>query len=234
MRPPVRIWTKARSNARWRSRATDLGSRVGGRRAAQNFRGQSRGRSDRVGGRKRWRPQPPCWSLRRRSVRARFPRGPSLEAVIVNTAGGIAGGDRFAFDVEVGAGAELTVTTAAAEKVYRALDEPTRRSTCKLFRGAARRSPGCRRRPSCSTARGCGAASRSICADARAAGCGSDGVRPHRHGRDMRRGALFDRWRVRRAGKLVFAENVRLDGAIARAARARGGRGRRHRASRPC
>ena len=39
-------------------------------------------------------------------------------AVLVNTAGGIAGGDRFALEFRSGTGA-LVVTTAAAEKVYR-------------------------------------------------------------------------------------------------------------------
>src|SRR4029079_15317494 len=62
------------------------------------------------------------------SLRVRFPnteRGSALEAVIDNTAGGMAGGDRFAIDAEVGAGAALTVTTAAAEKVYRSLGPDT-------------------------------------------------------------------------------------------------------------
>jgi urease accessory protein len=40
--------------------------------------------------------------------------------VFVNTAGGIAGGDRFDIDIAAGEGSRLTVTTAAAEKVYRA------------------------------------------------------------------------------------------------------------------
>ncbi len=35
-------------------------------------------------------------------------------------------------------------------------------------------------------------------------------------GEAVEQGALIDRWRLRRDGKLVFAENVRLDGAIAR------------------
>ena len=57
------------------------------------------------------------------SLRARFPNGDgqALDAVIVNTAGGMTGGDRFDVDIKVGAGAKLTVTTAAAEKIYRSL-----------------------------------------------------------------------------------------------------------------
>ena len=34
-------------------------------------------------------------------------------------------------------------------------------------------------------------------------------------GESVSEGALFDRWRVRRAGRLIYAESVRLDGAIA-------------------
>ena len=45
--------------------------------------------------------------------------------MIVNTAGGMAGGDRFDLDFTVGPGARLLVTSAAAEKVYRTLGRET-------------------------------------------------------------------------------------------------------------
>jgi len=54
-------------------------------------------------------------------LRCPGPRRRELEAMIVNTAGGMAGGDRFAIDLTVEPGAHLIVTTAAAEKVYRTL-----------------------------------------------------------------------------------------------------------------
>src|SRR3979409_2300214 len=56
------------------------------------------------------------------SLRVRFPspEAEGLSAVFVNTAGGVAGGDRFDIDIAAGEGARLTVTTAAAEKIYRA------------------------------------------------------------------------------------------------------------------
>src|SRR5258705_10931682 len=59
------------------------------------------------------------------SLRVRFPspEADGLSAVFVNTAGGVAGGDRFDIDIAAGEGARLTLTTAAAEKVYRATDE---------------------------------------------------------------------------------------------------------------
>src|ERR1700741_628529 len=62
------------------------------------------------------------------SLRVRFPSPESegLSAVFVNTAGGVAGGDRFDIAISAGEGARLTLTTAAAEKVYRAPDAPAR------------------------------------------------------------------------------------------------------------
>src|SRR5450755_4390983 len=56
------------------------------------------------------------------SLRVRFPspEAEGLLAVFVNTAGGIAGGDRFDIEIAAGAGSRVAVTTAAAEKVYRA------------------------------------------------------------------------------------------------------------------
>lgn len=45
---------------------------------------------------------------------------PDAEVVIVNTAGGVTGGDQFELDICVEANAALTVTTQAAERAYRA------------------------------------------------------------------------------------------------------------------
>src|SRR5450432_3576027 len=55
------------------------------------------------------------------SLRVRFPspEADGLSAVFVNTAGGVAGGDRFDIEIATGEGSRLVVTTAAAEKVYR-------------------------------------------------------------------------------------------------------------------
>ena len=63
----------------------------------------------------------------RSPIRIMFPgiRGaPVEEAVVVNTAGGVAGGDRLESAVTVLPNASVTVTSQAAERVYRALNEP--------------------------------------------------------------------------------------------------------------
>ncbi|MDP2354893.1 MAG: urease accessory protein UreD [Beijerinckiaceae bacterium] len=62
------------------------------------------------------------------ALRMRFPHeSPKrLDAVVVNVAGGMAGGDVYDCAFAAQAGAHLVVTSAAAEKVYRALGAPTR------------------------------------------------------------------------------------------------------------
>jgi urease accessory protein len=153
------------------------------------------------------------------SLRVRFPRGEAgqLDAVIVNTAGGMAGGDRFDLAVTVGEGAGLTVTTAAAEKVYRSLG-PATEIDVKLAIAAGGTLAwlpqetilfdrvNVRRTIEADLADGAGLLLAEAVLFGRAA-----------MGEVLRQGHFFDRWRVRRAGRLVFAETVRLDGAVAQA-----------------
>ena len=56
------------------------------------------------------------------SYRAIFPRpiGGNVEAVIINTAGGVTGGDQFTTHITAYEHAHLGVTTQAAERIYRA------------------------------------------------------------------------------------------------------------------
>jgi urease accessory protein len=68
----------------------------------------------------------------RSPIRIMFPRTDHRaveEAVLINTAGGIAGGDRLECSVAALPDASIAVTTQAAEKVYRALNEPARIAT---------------------------------------------------------------------------------------------------------
>jgi len=70
--------------------------------------------------------------FQRAPIRIMFPRvngGAVEEAVLINTAGGIAGGDRLQCVVTALPNASIAVTSQAAEKVYRALTEPARIAT---------------------------------------------------------------------------------------------------------
>jgi urease accessory protein len=164
------------------------------------------------------------------ALRVRFPntvdKG-ALEAVIVNTAGGMAGGDRFAVDVAVGPGARAVVTTAAAEKMYRSLG-PDSKIDIKLGVGAGGALAwvpqetivfdGVRVRRTIEVE--LDRAGSLILAEAVVFGRSA-------MGETVRNGQFFDRWRVRVEGALVFAETVRLgddiEARLARRAVAGGG-----------
>ena len=150
------------------------------------------------------------------SLRVRFPHreGMVLDAVIVNTGGGMTGGDRFDLDINVGAGADVSVTTAAAEKIYRSLGPDTvldfkltvgpggrlawlPQETILFDRARLRRKIDVDLAPDASL----------LLAEATIFGRSA-------MGETVLSGSFFDRWRVRVGGSLVFADAIRLDGAI--------------------
>jgi len=163
------------------------------------------------------------------SLRVRFPspEADGLSAVFVNTAGGIAGGDRFGIDIATGEGSRLTVTTAAAEKIYRAQGPAAQLDVAlKLSAGSHLAwlpqetilfdQARLLRRIDIDLADSASLLLCEIVVFGRAA-----------MGERMMHGEFVDRWRMRRGGKLVFAETVRLEGDIgeklARPAIAKGG-----------
>jgi urease accessory protein len=151
------------------------------------------------------------------SLRVRCPGAPAreLEAVLINTAGGVAGGDRLTLDVAAGEGTRLVVTTAAAEKVYRSLGDDSTIAVTLDVAGGATLSWLPQETILFDRARMARTIDVSLAPDARiflaeAIVFGRSGM-----GETVEQGALTDRWRVRRGGKLIYAETVRLDGAIA-------------------
>ena len=154
----------------------------------------------------------------RGSLRVRFPGpvGRELEAVLVNTAGGMAGGDRFGIDISVSADARLVVGTAAAEKVYRSGGDATDVSVkLALAAGATLRwlpqetilfdRARLNRRIDVDLAEGASLLLAEAVVFGRTA-----------MGETMEQGELIDRWRIRVGGRLAFVESVRLAGAVAR------------------
>jgi urease accessory protein len=65
-------------------------------------------------------------------LRWRFPRSSNpCEAAIVNTGGGVAGGDSYVLSLTLGEGAEVEATTPSAERIYRT-DGPAASITTRL------------------------------------------------------------------------------------------------------
>jgi len=150
------------------------------------------------------------------SLRVRFPNAPTdmLEAVIVNTGGGMAGGDRFTIDIALDEGASLVVGTAAAEKIYRSTGADAEMNV-KFAVGAGARLAWL---PQETILFDRARLSRRIDIDladsasllmAEAVVFGRAAM-----GEAMAQGLFADRWRVRHAGKLIFADSARLDGGI--------------------
>ena len=62
--------------------------------------------------------------------------GDPLEAILINTAGGMTGGDRLDWEFEVGQGAAAVLTTQACEKAYRAVSGVARiRTVARVAEG---------------------------------------------------------------------------------------------------
>jgi len=150
--------------------------------------------------------------FQRSPIRVMFPRigGAAVnEAVLINTAGGIAGGDRLECGVTALADASIAVTSQAAEKVYRALDEPARITTkLKACEGAklawlpqetivfncARLS----RETEIEFSSGAQLLALEWLVLGRAA-----------HGEEMVGGHITETWRVKKDGRLIWADSFR-------------------------
>src|SRR6201996_3034208 len=148
------------------------------------------------------------------SLRVRFPspEDEGLSAVFVNTAGGVAGGDRFDIDIEAREGARLTLTTAAAEKVYRAAGAPAQLNIALKVAANAHLAWLPQETILFDRARVARRIDIDLAESASLLLCEIIVFGRSAMGERMREGEFIDCWRLRRGGRLVFAENIRLDG----------------------
>lgn len=146
--------------------------------------------------------------------RLRFPRARALcEAVIVNTGGGMAGGDKVEIDLSAREGASALATSQSQEKIYRA-DGAACEVRTKLNVAAGARLVWA---PQETLLFEGARLDRKLEAEVDAAGALTifESVAFGRlaHGETSVDAALFDRWRIKRGGRLVFAEALRLENA---------------------
>jgi urease accessory protein len=147
----------------------------------------------------------------------RFPRpeGDPLDAVLINTGGGICCGDCFDVRIQVGAGAQTVIATPAAEKIYRSDGAAADVSVAlSLACGAEIEwlpqetilfdEARLRRRLTVELSGGAKALLFEAVTFGRSA-----------RGEEMRNGLLNDVWRIRRDGRLVYADTLRLSGPVA-------------------
>jgi urease accessory protein len=134
------------------------------------------------------------------------------EAVLINTGGGLAGGDEFRFDIGAGPGASLTVTTQAAERVYRSLGPPAKIATALraeagatlcwlpqetiLFDGASLNR----------------SLEVEVADDASFLAVEAVVLGRAAMGETVKHLTLRDHWRIRRNGQLIHAEDIAISG----------------------
>ena len=151
------------------------------------------------------------------SARLRLPttrEGPP-EAVLINTAGGVAGGDLVSTEALLGPGADLVLTTSAAERIYRSDGDAAEISTSLTLGPDARLDwipqetivfdrARVRRRLEIDL----DPTATALLLEATVFGRAAMSER-------VEHGAYRDVWRVRRGGALVYADTLRLEGRIA-------------------
>lgn len=152
-------------------------------------------------------------------LRVRFPgaRAREAEAVIVNTAGGIAGGDRLDIAVAAQEKAALVVTSAAAEKVYRALGPAAEIGVALAVGAGAHLAWMPQETILFDRARLNRTIEVDLADDARLVLAEAVVFGRTAMNEAVSEGCFTDRWRVRRGGRLIYAETTRLDGDIAAA-----------------
>jgi urease accessory protein len=138
----------------------------------------------------------------------------SMEAVLINTSGGLTGGDRIDWDVTAGANTKVTVTTQACERIYKSSGGDVRvaahlsaepgavlhwlpQETILFNQGALYRT-----------------LEADIAEDAEFVALEAILLGRKAMGETVTYGSLRDRWRVRRNGRLIHAEDLHLSGEI--------------------
>lgn len=152
------------------------------------------------------------------SAKVRLPRVVGDEApnaVVLNTSGGLTDGDTFEVAADWGPATVASVTTQAAERVYRARESDAHvRNVLTVGAGATALwvpqetivFDGGRLDRGLSVA----LADEAVFVGVEAVILGRTAM-----GETVRSGAMIDRWRVRRGGRLIYADGLRFAGDVA-------------------
>lgn len=149
------------------------------------------------------------------SAKVRLPKvydGSGPAAVFLNSAGGVTGGDHLTFEAHLRVGTTATVTTQAAERIYRRSEGVGRIDNRLVVEAGANArwlpqetiifdGAGLRRRLDV-----------DLIGDARLVAVESIVLGRTAMGEEVTSVDLADHWRIRRDGRLVYADALRLSG----------------------
>ena len=136
-----------------------------------------------------------------------------LQAVLINTAGGLTGGDEVSWQVDAAPGARLVLTTQACERVYRSLGDDARVRTDIRVGAGARLDWLPQETILFEGARLDRRLEVDLAPDASLLAIEAVLLGREAMGEAARHAALRDDWRIRREGRLLHAEATRLSGA---------------------
>lgn len=137
-----------------------------------------------------------------------------MEAVLINTSGGLTGGDRIAWQVEAGENTHVTVTTQACERVYKSAGGHAEVNT--VLKAAAHSALHWLPQETILFDQGALHRTLDVELDRNAEFIGLEAVLLGRKamGEIVGAGQFRDRWRVRQDGRLIHAEDVHLSGDL--------------------
>jgi urease accessory protein len=138
----------------------------------------------------------------------------STEAILINTAGGLAGGDDFKLSLTAKAGARLTVTSQSAERVYRTLGPPA----VMTIGVTVQENASLHWLPRETILYDQSALTRTLDIDlattARFLAVESLVFGREASGETITALSCHENWRIRQGGKLIHADQLHLDGAL--------------------
>lgn len=144
-----------------------------------------------------------------------------MEAVLINTSGGLTGGDRIDWAVDAGENTDVTVTTQACERIYKSSGGDAH-VTARLSAG---KGASLHWLPQETILFDQGALHRTLEADlapdAELIALEAILLGRKAMGETVASGRLRDHWRIRRDGRLIHAEELDLSGEIGAIARRR-------------
>jgi urease accessory protein len=147
-------------------------------------------------------------------IKCPAPRAPVLEAVMINTGGGVVGGDRISIAATAAAHSRLALTTATAERIYRANGLPTEIDVALSVEANATLAW----LPQATIVFSGAAVSRHVTATMASSAnlliAETTAYGRTASGEVMAAGSFNDQWRIVRDGRLVFADATRLNGDI--------------------
>lgn len=136
----------------------------------------------------------------------------ALEAVLINTAGGITGGDRLSWSADIAAGGKAVLTTQACERSYRSTGDVAHVTTTLTVGAGAHLDWLPQETILFATSKLHRRLDVDLGSDASLTAIEAVLLGRDAMGEDARDAILRDSWRIRREGRLVHAEATQLTG----------------------